>query len=100
MRGLMQDHIGLGGAVERGAVPIEGGTRAGGVDRHAATARQRQRLKPVGLRRGAAGALGHGRADAGKGGARGGFVELPGKAVEGSVELLVRDRGQDHRPQS
>ena len=100
MRGLMQDHVGLGGAVERGAVPIEGGTHAGGMYRHAAMSRQRQRLLPVGLGRGAIGAVGQGRADAGKGGARGGVVELSRKTVEGGVELLARDRGQDHRPQS
>ena len=100
MRGLVQDHIGLGVAVERGAVPIEGRAGAGGVDPHAATPRQRQRLLPVGLGRFALGALGSGRADAGEGGARGGIVELRGKTVEGGGETLARDRGQDHRLQS
>ena len=58
MRDLVQDDIGFGVNVERGAVPIKARTRAGWMHRHAEMLGELQRLPAVPLGYIAGGALG------------------------------------------
>ena len=82
MRHLMQDHISLGIAVERGAVPVERRMRTRGMDRHAELAGNFDRLPAVPLGHPAACPLRRCRPDAGEGCLRPWIIELCRELVE------------------
>ena len=96
MRNLVQDHIGLGSAVERRAVPVEAWAGSRRMNRHTEMPRNRERLPPMPLSRCAGRAIGCGGADGGEGGARGGVIEPRRKAIERRAEPVARDRSQNH----
>src|ERR1700686_4950705 len=97
MSGLVQDDIGLGRAVERPTVPIEGPLDPISMDRDAQAASQRKGCPPIPLGRRPDGAIRRGRADAAKRGARERVLQLGHEAVENLVELLSGNGGQDHQ---